>query len=117
MALPKDVAKWTICDPVASKSGGRTCALLGAKGEPISFTLPPLKSPFDALGYNDPDALRVNISWEIGPDNEEIVTWVKELDAKVIKLCGQNAHKLFPGKVTYLESDLRPMYFPPLKTN
>ena len=117
MPLPNEFAKWTICDPVPSKSGGRTCAILGAKTEPIVFTLPPLKSPFDALGCNDPDAERVNISLEIGPENEEIVTWVKELDSQIIKLCKQNSNKLFPGKDIYLESDLKPMYFSPLKTN
>ena len=74
MVLPTDFAKWSICDPIASKSGGRTCAVLGAKGEPISFTLPPLKSPFDALGYNDPDAQRVNICFEVGPEMKKLLT-------------------------------------------
>ena len=115
--FPKDFTTWSICDPIASKSGCRTCAVLGAKGEPISFTLPPLKSPFDALGQNHPDAQRVNISFEIGPEDEEIVAWVKELDAEIIKLCKRNAHKLFPGKDIYLESDVKPMYFSLLKTN
>ena len=116
MSLPTNFAEWTICDPIAAKSGGKTSAELGAKGEPICFVLPPLKSPFDALGYNDPDATRVNLSLELGPENNDIVAWVAELDAEVVKICRQHSRRLF-AKDVYLESDLRGMYYSPIKTN
>ena len=71
--LPTNFAEWTICEPVATKTGGKTAAVLGARGEPISFVLPALRSPFDASAYNDPDASRVNLSLEVGPDEQQIV--------------------------------------------
>ena len=116
MSLPTNFAEWTICDPIAAKSGGKAAAVLGAKGEPICFVLPPLKSPFDALGYNDPDATRVNLSFELGSENKEIVDWCAELDAEVVKLCKQHSRRLF-AKDVYLESDLRGMYYSPIKTS
>ena len=116
MSLPTDFAEWTICDPVAAKSGGKTSAVLGAKGEPICFTLPALRSPFDASAYNDETATRVNLSLELTSDNKDIVDWCSELDAEMMKTCRQNSRRIF-GKDMYLESDLRSMYLSPLRVN
>ena len=116
MNLPTNFEEWQICEPVASKSGGKTAAVLGKGGEPISLTLPPLWSPFDALGYNDPDALRVNLSLELTSDNKDVVDWCSEMDAEILKTCRQNSRRIF-GKDMYLESDLRSMYYSPLKQN
>ncbi len=114
--LPTNFAEWTICEPVASKSGGKTAAVLGKGGEPISFTLPPLRSPFDALGYNDPDATRVNLSLELTVENKDVVEWCSALDTEILKTCRQHSKRLF-GKDMYLESELRSIYYSPLKPN
>ena len=115
MNLP-NIQEWTICDPVPAKNGGKTCALLTKNGEPVCLTLPPLRSLFDCLGYNDPDAMRVNMNLEVDSENNNIVDWCTELDAEILKMCKQHSRRLF-GKDIYLDSDLRPMYFSSLKTN
>ena len=111
--LPQNVAKWTICEPVANKAGGKTCAILDENCGPISFTTSTLRSPFDAAGYNDPEAIRVGIC--LDADND-LVEWCTELDAEILKLCRQHSRKLF-GRDVYLESDLKPNYYSPLKQN
>ena len=116
MSLPTNFPEWTICEAVANKSGGKTAAVLGAKGEPICFTLPALRSPFDATSYNDPDATRVNLSLELGPDNQDIVDWCAALDSWVLQYCSKNCRRLF-GKDCLIISELRPLYFSPLKSN
>ena len=116
MNLPINFAEWTICEPQASKSGGRAAAVLSKAGEPISFTLPPLRSPFDALGYNDPEASRVNLTLELDAESKEIIEWCSEMDSELLKICRQHSRRLF-GKDMYLESDLRGMYYSPLKAN
>ena len=67
--LPQHIGKWQICEPVANKAGGKTAAI-SYEGAPISFTTSILRSPFDASGYNDQDASRVNVSLEA---DEELV--------------------------------------------
>ena len=113
MSLPHNVDQWQIHEPVANKAGGKTAAILDDKGGPISFTTSVLRSPFDASGYNDPDASRVSLCLEA---DAELVEWCTELDAEILKLCRLQARKLF-GKEVYLESDLKPNYYSPLKTN
>ena len=113
MSLPQNVDKWVLREPVANKAGGKTAAILDDKGGPISFTTSVLRSPFDASGYNDPDASRVSLCLEA---DEELVEWCTELDAEIIKLCRHQSRKLF-GKEVYLESELRPNYYSPLKLN
>ena len=116
MSLPTKFAEWTICEPQASKSGGKTAAVLGPKGEPICFTLPALRSPFDASAYNDPDATRVNLSLEIGSEQQDIIDWCASLDAWVVQYCSKNCRRML-GKDYAMESELRPLYYSPLKAN
>jgi len=111
--LPRSIDKWQICEPVANKAGGKTCAILDEKGGPISFTTNVLRSPFDGTGYNDPDASRVSLCLEA---DEELMEWCAELDAEIIKICRHQSRKLF-GKEVYLESELRANYYSPLKQN
>ncbi len=111
--LPENIDKWQIHEPVANKAGGKTAAILDEKGGPICFTSAVLRSPFDISGYSDPEASRVSLCVEA---DGELVEWCAELDAEILKLCRQHSRKLF-GKETYLESDLRPNYYSPLKTN
>ena len=111
--LPRNIDKWQICEPVANKAGGKTCAILDEKGGPISFTTNVLRSPFDGTGYNDPDASRVSLCLEA---DEELMEWCAELDAEIIKICRHQSRKLF-GKEVYLESELRANYYSPLKQN
>ena len=113
MSLPQNIEKWQLCEPVASKGGGKQCSILDDKGGPISFTTSILRSPFDASGYNDPDASRVSLCLEA---DEELIEWCAQLDAEILKLCRQQARKLF-GKEVYLESELKPNYYSPLKQN
>jgi len=113
MSLPRNFDKWQICEPVANKAGGKTCAILDEKGGPISFTTNILRSPFDGTGYNDPEASRVSLCLEA---DEELVEWCTELDAEIIKICRQQSRKLF-GKDIYVESDLKPNYYSPIKQN
>ena len=111
--LPENIDKWQIHEPVANKAGGKTAAILDEKGGPICFTSAVLRSPFDISGYSDPEASRVSLCVEA---DGELVEWCAELDAEILRLCRQHSRKLF-GKETYLESDLRPNYYSPLKTN
>ena len=114
MSLPHNVDQWQIHEPVANKAGGKTAAILDDKGGPISFTTSALRSPFDASSYGaDTDASRVSLCLEA---DAELVEWCTELDAEILKLCRLQARKLF-GKEVYLESDLKPNYHSPLKTN
>ena len=117
MSLPVNFAEWQICgEPVASKSGGKTAAILGAKGEPICFTLPALHSPFDASAYNDESATRVNLSLDIDSENQYIVDWCATLDTWLLQYCSKNCRRLF-GKDYLSMSELRPLYYSPLKAN
>ncbi len=116
MSLPIDFANIQICEPVASKSGGKTAAVLGAKGEPISFTLPVLRSPFDASAYNDEAATRVNLSLEVDSENQNIVDWCEALDTWMLQYCSKNCRRLF-GKDYLSTSELRPLYYSSLKAN
>ena len=112
--LPIDFANWQICEAQTSKSGGKTAAVLGAKGEPICFTLPALRSPFDASAYNDETATRVNLSLEVDPENQDIVEWCEALDSWVLQYCSKNCRRLF-GKEYLAISELRPLYYSPLR--
>ena len=109
--FPQNVEKWQICEPIANKAGGRTAAILDENGGPISFTTGILRAPFDASGYNDPDASRVGLCLEA---DAQLSGWLQELDAEVLKLCRINSQKLF-GKQIYLESELKPNYYSALK--
>ena len=68
-----------------------------------------LRSPFDATGFQDPEASRVSLCLEA---DEELVEWCVELEAEILKMCRQQARKLL-GKEVYLESDLKPNYYSP----
>ena len=111
--LPQNIDKWQICEPVANKAGGKTSAILDDKGGPIYFTTNILRSPFDASGFQDADASRVSLCLEA---DEDLVTWCTQLDAEILKICRMQSRKLF-GKEVYVESDLRPNYYSPLKQN
>ena len=115
MSLPT-FEDWQICEPVANKSGGKTAAVLGKGGEPIFVTLPILRSPFDANAYNDETATRVNLSLEVGAENPHIVEWCAALDSWVLQYCIKNCRRLL-GKDYYTMSELRPLYYSPLKDN
>ena len=111
--FPRNVDKWQLCEPIANKAGGKTAAILDENGGPISFTTGILRAPFDACGYNDPDATRVGLCLEA---DAEFSGWLQELDAEVLKLCRIHSQKLF-GRQVYLESELKPNYYSPLKDN
>ena len=115
MILPI-IADWQICEPIASKSGGKNAAVLGKGGEPICITLPTLRSPFDAAAYNDETATRVNLSLEVGAEQQELIEWCEALDAWVLQYCSKNCRRLF-GKDFVSVSELRPLYYSPLKAN
>ena len=116
MSVPTNFADWSICEPVSNKSGGKSAAVLGKSGEPISFTLPVLKSPFDASAYNDENATRVNLALEVPADDHEIVEWCAALDGWILQYCSKHCRRLF-GKDYITISDLRPLYYSPLKVN
>ena len=111
--FPKNVDKWQVCDAIANKAGGKTAAILDESGGPISFTTGILRAPFDASGYNDPDATRVGMCLEA---DAQLSEWLQDLDAEILKLCKVNSQKLF-GKQVYLESELKPNYYSALKSN
>ena len=96
--LPKNIDKWQIHEPVANKAkaGGKTAALLDETGGLICFTSAVLRSPFDASGYNDPQASRVSLCVEA---DGELVEWCTELDAEILKLCRQHSRKLFGKEI------------------
>jgi hypothetical protein len=111
--FPRNVDKWQVCEAIANKAGGKTAAVLDESGGPLSFTTGILRAPFDASGYNDPDATRVGLCLEA---DAELSGWLLELDAELLKLCRINSQKLF-GKQAYLESELKPNYYSALKSN
>ena len=111
--LPQNIEKWQIHEPVANKAGGKTAAILDGKGSPITLTTNILRSPFDGTSFQDPEASRVSLCLEA---DEDLVEWCTELDAEILKMCRQQSRKLF-GKEIYVESDLRPIYYSPLKQN
>ena len=113
MILPV-IADWQILEVQPTKSGGKSATIVGPKCEPICITFPALKSPFDASAYNDESASRVNLTLEVS-DNE-IIEWFAALDIWVIQECSKNCRRLF-GKDYISSSELRPMYFSPLKSN
>ena len=113
MSLPQNIENWVLCEPVANKAGGKTVAILDDKEGPISFTTGVLRSPFDGSGYNDPEASRVSLCLEA---DTELLQWCQELDVEILKKCRQQSRKLF-GKEIYMESDLKPNFYSPIKQN
>jgi hypothetical protein len=111
--FPRHVETWQLCETITHKAGGKTAAILDESGGPICFTTGILRAPFDASGYNDPDATRVSLCLEA---DAELSGWLLELDAELLKLCKVNSQKLF-GKQVYLESELKPNYYSALKSN
>ena len=111
--FPQNVDKWQVCEPIANKAGGKTAAILDEHGGPISFTTGILRAPFDASGYNDPDATRVGLCLEA---DAELSEWLLQLDDELLKLCRVHSQKLF-GKQVYIESELKPNYYSALKSN
>ena len=113
--FPQTVEKWQmnlqVCGPIASKAGGKACAILDEHAATISTGI--ISSHFDASGYNQPDPSRVGLCIE--PD-AQLPEWLQERDAESLKLCRINCQKLF-GKQAYLESDLKPNYYSALKQN
>ena len=109
----RNVYKWQICEPIANKAGGKTAAIPNENGGPVSFITCFLRAPFDASGYNDLDASRVGLCLEA---DAELLEWLQDLDAELLKLCRVNCMKLF-GKQVYLESELKPNYYSALKSN
>ena len=77
------------------------------------MTMVILRAPFDASGYNDPDATRVGLCLE---GDAELSQWLQELDAGILQMCRVNSQKLF-GKTFYVESELKPNYYSALKSN
>ena len=99
---PRNVDKWQVCEPIATKAGGKTAAILDENGGPICFTTGILRAPFDASGYNDPDATRVGLCLEA---DAELSEWLQELDAEILKLCRVNCVKIF-GKQDLWEASI-----------
>ena len=110
--FPRNVDSWQVCEPIATKAGGKTAAILDEDGSPICFTTGVLRSPFDASGFQDPDATRVGLCLEA---DSELSEFVLQLDTELLKLCKVNSQKLF-GKQVYLESELKSSYYRPSKT-
>jgi hypothetical protein len=110
--FPRNV-DWQVCEAIANKAGGKTAAVLDEQGGPLSFTTGILRAPFDASGYNDPDATRVGLCLEA---DAQLSGWLQELDVEILKLCKVHSQKLF-GKQVYLESELKANYYSALKEN
>ena len=113
MILPV-IADWQILEVQPTKSGGKSAAIVGPKCEPVCITFPVLKSPFDASAYNDETASRVNLTLEVS--EHDIIEWFAALDSWVLQYCSKNCRRLF-GKDYISISELRPLYYSPLKSN
>ena len=107
-----NVSAWQIGQPAANKAGGRTASIIGGDGGPIQLTTNVLRCPFDASGYNDPDAARVTLCLEA---DDPLVAWCNDLDAEILKLCQRQSQVIFGRQVS--ESGLKANYYSPLKEN
>ena len=112
MQAPQDVQNWQIGQPATNKAGGKTASILDGEGGPVVFTTNVLRCPFDAVGYNDPDATRVNLCLEA---DTALADWCRHLDATIIPMVQKRSSALFGKNVP--EADLRANYFSPIKEN
>jgi hypothetical protein len=101
----------TLCDPVVTKAGGKACALLSDEG-PILLNTNALHCPFDVTGFNDPEAVRVNLCLDADSD---LIEWTEKLDAAILKLAQRESKRLFGDYK--MECELKGSYFSPLKKN
>ena len=59
--FPQDFDRWQVREVITNNAGGKKAAILDEHEGPTPFTTGILKSPFDASGYNDVDATRVDL--------------------------------------------------------
>ncbi len=78
--LPVDYDSWTIGAPVANKAGGKSATILDQDCSPILLFTAPLRVPFDAQGFQDDTATRVNWCLDASP---EISTWDAGVDRQI----------------------------------
>ena len=103
--LPQDYQSWKLQPPVPNKAGGKSAAITDVDGNPVMLFTDPCRVPFDAIGFQDPEASRVNLCLDGNPD---IVNWVQGLDAHMVALLSSRSQVFF-GKVLS-EAELRATY-------
>ena len=93
--LPQDYQSWRLAAPVPNKAGGKSAGIVDQSGSPITLYTAPLRVPFDAQGFQDETATRVNLCLEA---NEAITKWAQGLDAHIVALMEARSQVFF-GKV------------------
>ena len=81
--LPQDFQSWKLQPPVPNKAGGKSAAITDVDGNPVMLFTDPCRVPFDAVGFQDPEASRVNLCLTA---NQDIVNWVQGLEAHMVAL-------------------------------
>ncbi len=66
--LPVDYDTWKIGALVNNKVGGKSATILDRDCSPVLLFTAPLRVPFDAQGFQDADATRVNLCLEANPE-------------------------------------------------
>ena len=103
--LPQDYQSWKLQPAVPNKAGGKSAGITDVDGNPVTLFTAHCRVPFDAVGFQDPEASRVNLAMEANP---EIVSWVQGLDAHMVALLASRSQVYF-GKVLS-EAEVRANY-------
>ena len=108
--LPADSDSWKIGVPVQNKAGGKSATILDQGGSPVIMFTAPMRVPFDAQGFQDADATRVNLCLEA---NAELIRWVAEVDQQILARLEGRALEVFGKKLSVEE--LRANYHSAIK--
>ena len=98
--LPQDYQSWRLAAPVPNKAGGKSASIVDQSGNPITLFTAPLRAPFDAQGFQDPTAERVNLCLQA---DEAITKWAQGLDAHIVALMEARSQDFFGKKLTAAE--------------
>ena len=108
--LPADSDSWKIGVPVQNKAGGKSATILDQGGSPVIMFTAPMRVPFDAQGFQDADATRVNLCLEA---DAELIRWVAEVDKQILAKLEGSALEIFGKKLSVEE--LRANYHSAIK--
>ena len=108
--LPVDFDSWKIGTPVPNKAGGKSAAILDQDGSPILLFTAPLRVPFDAQGFQDTEATRVNLCLDASP---ELISWAEKVDQQILAKLEVRAQEIFGKKLS--PDELRANYHSAVK--
>ena len=90
---------WQNSTPQTGTKCGKTCLVYDKNRRPIETTLPgPLRAPFGASNFDDPDAIRQNLDLTL--DDDDLVKQFQKIDEFLINHAIENRETLFKGNQT-----------------